>query len=83
MESRWRFNAWDIGAGGRVVKLAARLLVNPNYMVTDWPHPPNPGARHYATWDSVEGWWKTFLVFMPPSPERNFPYGEAVESDRM
>lgn len=78
MGSKWRNNPAWFGIAGGDVTLAARLLANPEVVLTNWPLLNFPGLVHavWTTGPSDFAFGNT-IPFIKLSPR--FPYGIPVE----
>jgi hypothetical protein len=65
---------------GSGVRLAARLVSNPLFWLTDLPAGPGLRQAWFVNVVPVDPLWSSFAVSEQPG-HPNFPYGIAVEPD--
>lgn len=80
MESKWRFNVWDLGLSLGITTMCARSLSEPGKVIggtvptqsryTVFIQSPNPNFGYVIT-----------ELRSKPAGNKNFPYGELVEAD--
>lgn len=80
MESNWRWGAWLRGWSWPGIRLCARFLANPNFIMAVGPRDGFGVPVFVGTKFGSED-WEYNLQFVYYEPTYGFPYGEEVEPD--
>lgn len=80
MESKWRFNVYDLGLSLGTVRLAARLLDDPTVVLAATTATDGRWIKLRESLSPNFG-WQPFTFGFPDPSTPNFPYGFEVEPD--